>query len=78
MRDLHLVNRKKELQKNTVGAVYYIDEFCELCNNYSITNDDGFGYFLSNNGIESDKSVFNPTVTPEYAEQYNFIVWYNK
>lgn len=78
MQDLHLDNKKKELQKNTLGSVYYIDEFCELCDNGSITNNDGFGYFLSDDGIESDKSVFNPTVTPEYAEQYNFIVWYNK
>lgn len=78
MRDLHLVNKKKELQKNTFGSVYSIDEFCELCNNCSITNNDGFGYFLSDDGIESDKSVFNPTVTPEYAKRYNFIVWYNK
>ena len=84
MRDLRLDKimdlneKKKELQKNTFGSVYFIDEFCDLCESGCITDYDGFGYFLSDDGIESDLSVFNPKVTTEYAEKYNFVVWYNK
>ncbi len=69
---------KKELQKNTFGSVYTIEEFCNLCEEGYITNYDGWGYFLSDDGIESNLSVFNLKVTPEYAAKYNFIVWYNK
>lgn len=68
---------KAQVQKECIGAVYTLEEFCSLCEDGLITSYDGHGYF-HNGEKETDVSVFSDA-DPEYVwKNYRYVCWYNK
>ena len=69
---------KEEIQKNTHGDVYTIDEFLNLTDDGVIIPYDGNGYFHDGEK-ETRISVWNEEITyDEVIAKYPYIVWYNR
>lgn len=68
---------KVQVQKECIGTVYTLEEFCSLCGDNLINSYDGHGYFHGGEK-ETDINVFSDA-DPNYVwKHYHYICWYNK
>ena len=68
---------KVQVQKECIGTVYTLEEFCSLCEDNLINSYDGHGYFHDGEK-ETDINVFSDA-DPNYVwKHYHYICCYNK
>ncbi len=68
----------KEIQAKSYGFVLATVDFIAVVRNGTLNPYDGDGCFHDGEE-ESDISVWSVNkITPEFLEQYPFVVWYNK
>lgn len=68
---------KVQVQKECIGTVYTLEEFCSLCEDNLINSCDGHGYFHDGEK-ETDINVFSDADTNYVWKHYHYICWYNK
>lgn len=73
---------KEQIQKEGLcgecgGTVFTTEEFAEYVKRGSFIPYDGFGYFHDGEN-ETDRSVWDDSVTAEEVEKYPYVCWYNR
>lgn len=67
----------EQIEAETDGNVYTLEDFMELNQLTFILPYDGIGYFHDGEN-ETDKSVWDNTLTWEDVKDYPYVCWYNK
>lgn len=69
----------KQVQQETFGDVYTLEQFCELCDDGVITEYDGVGYFHNGEVECRNISIWDDTLSPKDVwGKYPYVIWYNR
>ena len=72
---------KEQVQKEGLvakyGTVFTTEEFAEYIERGSFIPYDGIGYFHDGEN-ETDRSVWDDSITAEEVEKYPYVCWYNR
>ena len=68
---------KEQIQAEEIGAVYTLEEFCELLVGGLITSRDGWGYF--HDGEKRTRlQVYDNSLTWDDVKDFPYVVWINR
>lgn len=66
-----------EVQAEEIGDVMTVDQFCEMVDNDSINQYDGYGFFHDGEHIRREYNVFDNSLTWDDVKDFPYIVWFN-
>ena len=67
-----------EFGKNWDGDTYTLDEFISRVNGGAFIDDDGYGYYATDNG-KSDITVYPSDIKENiYRNDFTHIIWFNR
>lgn len=63
-------------------CLFTLEEFIEMCNFGTVSNDDGTGYYSSQSFYDRDRQVFPDEIRKSNVllrrDDYSHVVWFNK
>ena len=84
--EIFLISREMRLKQTPVleygkkwrGELYMLEKFIELCEKRVFIDDDGYGYYATNNS-KSDIIIYPSDIEAnEYRKDFTHIIWFNK
>lgn len=67
-----------EYNKEWKGDTFTIEEFKNLCNNNTFTDEDGIGYYATYNAKSDVEAMPSDFIDNEYRTDFTHIIWFNK
>lgn len=84
--EIFLIRREMRLKETPVmeygktwkGDTFTIEKFLELCKSGQIIDDDGFGYYATDNGKSNIIACPSDFEDDEYRKDFTHVIWFNK
>lgn len=84
--DLYYISREMRMKQSPTmeygktwkGDTYMMELFIELCKTRQLTDDDGYGYYATENAKSDVLALPSDFENDEYRKDFTHIIWFNK
>ena len=84
--EIYFIKREMRLKEPPImdygktwkGDTYTLDKFIELCKTHQIIDDDGVGYYATDNAKSNVIACPSDFEDDEYRTDFTHIIWFNK